>query len=224
MKRLRVQSSKSIIKERLLVTSLFHFKPAPSLQGIFCQTTLLLPSARSFSSRRSLYDELEVSHKATSDEIKLAYQKRVKETHPDSSLHNSNQTSSNTESFLKVREAFNVLSNPSMKREYDLSMGFVDKPQTNPSKSSRFDDIKASMSSTDAGVDLSGSGDVGGSSVGTPRNAYRERLKNKIPRNERERREKMHRREQPVQSVSSVLGVVVPALGMSTWVTSAMFF
>lgn len=60
------------------------------------------------------YDVLGVTQKATSEEIRTAYRKLVKKYHPD---HSSDPSS--TEMFLKVQEAYEVLSDPARRTEFD---------------------------------------------------------------------------------------------------------
>ncbi len=67
----------------------------------------------------SHYDVLGVSSLATPKEIKIAYYKKCKELHPD-----KNTASSKTQShsqFVKLNEAYSILSNASSRRDYDSS-------------------------------------------------------------------------------------------------------
>jgi hypothetical protein len=58
------------------------------------------------------YGLLDVSYYATSDEIKEAYRKKVKETHPDNIQGDSEQ-------FKLIIEAYEVLSNDEKRKRYD---------------------------------------------------------------------------------------------------------
>ncbi|MBX3118296.1 MAG: DnaJ domain-containing protein [Fimbriimonadaceae bacterium] len=60
------------------------------------------------------YEVLGLTHKATPDEIRTAYRKLVKRYHPDHS-----PDANSTEIFLKVQEAYEVLSDPDRRAEYD---------------------------------------------------------------------------------------------------------
>nr|XP_039248601.1 chaperone protein DnaJ-like [Styela clava] len=60
------------------------------------------------------YDTLGISSDAKSSEIKEAYIKKTKEHHPDTGQ------SDNVDDFLKISEAYEVLSNPSTRRQYDF--------------------------------------------------------------------------------------------------------
>lgn len=60
------------------------------------------------------YDLLEIDRDASQTEIEAAYRQKVKETHPDQSDHpNASQR------FMRVKEAYDVLSDPERRAEYD---------------------------------------------------------------------------------------------------------
>ena len=61
---------------------------------------------------REYYDILGVNENASADEIKKAYRKKAVETHPD-------KEGGSEESFKKVNEAYQVLSDPQKKSNYD---------------------------------------------------------------------------------------------------------
>ena len=63
---------------------------------------------------RDLYDVLGVRPTATEDGIKRAYRRLAKRYHPD-----VNKGRGAKEVFLQVTEAYEVLSNPLLRREYD---------------------------------------------------------------------------------------------------------
>ncbi|XP_073231261.1 dnaJ homolog subfamily C member 4-like [Porites lutea] len=72
----------------------------------------------SSSRKPTLYEILDVSETATLGEIKNAFIKKSKESHPDTNplkpeLHNT---------FVEVSEAYNILSDASSRRAYDLSL------------------------------------------------------------------------------------------------------
>lgn len=63
------------------------------------------------------YTILGISHLADAMAIKNAYRKLAFQYHPD---HNSLQTASAT--FLQIKKAYEVLSNPKLKAQYDLKL------------------------------------------------------------------------------------------------------
>jgi len=61
---------------------------------------------------KSLYESLGVSKNATQDEIKKAYRKLVREVHPD-------KNTGDEERFKEVQGAYDVLSDPEKRKQYD---------------------------------------------------------------------------------------------------------
>ena len=66
--------------------------------------------------KRDYYDVLGVSRTATADEIKKAHRKLARQYHPDM---NKTSSANTTEKFKEVQEAYDVLSDPEKRRNYD---------------------------------------------------------------------------------------------------------
>src|SRR5688572_13276561 len=59
----------------------------------------------------NLYEQLGVAREATPDQIRKAYRKRAKKSHPDGG--------GDAEAFVELRRAVAVLSDPERRRRYD---------------------------------------------------------------------------------------------------------
>ena len=70
-------------------------------------------------SQQSYYEILGITRVATASEVKAAYKRRAKETHPDAG--------GSAAEFYRVREAYRVLSSPLDRRSYDVPESILDK-------------------------------------------------------------------------------------------------
>lgn len=83
---------------------------------------------------KDYYRVLDVSPRADLVEIRVAYRRMVKRYHPD-----LNRAPRATESFLEIREAYDTLSNPLARREYDARKGMVPWERPRPVANAAFD-------------------------------------------------------------------------------------
>lgn len=67
------------------------------------------------------YTRLKVSRDATQDEIRSAYFEAARRLHPD-----TNESPDASEQFIKVQEAYDVLSNPDKRKIYDDNLDFTE--------------------------------------------------------------------------------------------------
>lgn len=74
------------------------------------------------------YQTLQVSAQASTKEIKLAYRKLAKIYHPDTkacaSKSSAQVSSPNNEEIITINAAYEILSNPQSRRQYDQSLQF----------------------------------------------------------------------------------------------------
>ena len=91
----------------------------------FCNVKRDISGPSSWKQKRSHYAILEIGPTSTSKEIKDAFINLSKQLHPD--LHPEGQSKSDTERFQMVIEAYDTLSDPIRKKEYDASLGLTRK-------------------------------------------------------------------------------------------------
>ena len=68
---------------------------------------------------KNYYEILEVSPNASQEVIEKAYRALAKKYHPDISTSNKAFSESR---FKEIAEAYNILSNPNLRKEYDLKL------------------------------------------------------------------------------------------------------
>lgn len=81
---------------------------------------LALTCSAATAREETLYDVLELKRSASAKEIRSAYHRLALELHPDKS--GGGEDTSRTERFIKVSEAYSVLSDPDKRRAYDWSI------------------------------------------------------------------------------------------------------
>jgi curved DNA-binding protein CbpA len=72
--------------------------------------------------RKDYYQILGVSKDATDDQIKTAYRTLAKKYHPDVSIGKNEEYEPSAEKFRDIAEAYAVLSDKSLRLNYDTSM------------------------------------------------------------------------------------------------------
>ena len=68
---------------------------------------------------KNYYEILGISQDASIEEIKSTYRKKAKQLHPDVSKDNNT-----VDAFKKVTEAYEVLSDPRRRQEYDMMLAY----------------------------------------------------------------------------------------------------
>ncbi|CAL9112031.1 unnamed protein product [Musa textilis] len=71
------------------------------------------------SSSATLYDVLGVAADATGVEIKAAYRRLARACHPDVAAAQRNGASAAADEFMRVRAAYEILSDPEKRADYD---------------------------------------------------------------------------------------------------------
>jgi molecular chaperone DnaJ len=67
---------------------------------------------------RTYYEDLGIADTATQRQIKQAYRRRILQLHPDQARRGNTAVQ-----FQRVREAYDVLSDPARRRRYDVALG-----------------------------------------------------------------------------------------------------
>lgn len=77
--------------------------------------------------RADFYSILEVSHSADLEEIKQSYKRLAMKWHPDKNPGNENNAS---DKFAQINQAYSILSDPTKRKRYDLSIPLPTKGKT----------------------------------------------------------------------------------------------
>ncbi|XP_058752149.1 chaperone protein dnaJ 20, chloroplastic-like [Vicia villosa] len=89
--------------------------------SVSCKATKSIPINHKLDDG-NLYNILSLSPKsATTDEIKRAYRRMALQYHPDV-CHDGLKKEESTRMFVKLNEAYTILSNPKLKEEYDCKL------------------------------------------------------------------------------------------------------
>lgn len=91
------------------------------------------------NAERDLYVVLGVEKHSTHDEIKAAYRKRASQLHPD-----KNPGKDTTAAFQELQRAYEVLSDPERRAEYDAMLASVEVPQAEEEGGSRLQPVRCS--------------------------------------------------------------------------------
>lgn len=82
---------------------------------------------------KNYYNILEINQEASDQQIKASYRKLAKTYHPDAG--------GDSEKFKEIVEAYNVLSDPKKKKEYDFKRQHLTNPNQNPFFNEMFSNI-----------------------------------------------------------------------------------
>ncbi|XP_074566443.1 uncharacterized protein LOC141823070 [Curcuma longa] len=85
----------------------------------------LAPCAAAAKASATMYDLLSVAETAAPEEIKAAFKLQARRWHPDA-CRKAGEESLFSERFRQAREAYEVLSDPNLRREYDRLLLFSD--------------------------------------------------------------------------------------------------
>ncbi|GAU47082.1 hypothetical protein TSUD_192080 [Trifolium subterraneum] len=91
-------------------------------------TSTQLPHAMALSSCTSLYDILGIAAAASDQEIKTAYRRLARVSHPDVAA--VDRKDSSADEFMKIRDAYSTLSDPEKRGIYDRSLFRRQQPLT----------------------------------------------------------------------------------------------
>lgn len=105
-------------------------KPSPTPQTVrFRRASAVANTASPVTAASSLYEVLEISIGATSEEIKAAYRRRARSCHPDAAAVGERKSA---DEFMRVHAAYSVLSDPEKRAEYDRKLSIIHRPPVRP--------------------------------------------------------------------------------------------
>jgi curved DNA-binding protein CbpA len=91
-----------------------------------------MPKASRFNNLKTYYQLLELGDKPTLEEIKKAYRSKAMSTHPD-----RNPSAEAAQQFVKINEAYEILSDPKKRAVYDDRLRSAREGKTQPQRTTR---------------------------------------------------------------------------------------
>ena len=98
----------------------------------FCLTLIIGLLGATIDAKKDFYEILEIDRKASDKEIKKAFREKAKHLHPD-----KNKSPNAEAQFRELAEAYEVLSDPQKRKEYDV--GGNRRTHTQGSRANNFD-------------------------------------------------------------------------------------
>mmetsp|Transcript_10049 Transcript_10049/g.11530 ORF Transcript_10049/g.11530 Transcript_10049/m.11530 type:complete len:168 (+) Transcript_10049:319-822(+) len=153
----------------------------------------------------TLYDVLGIDIESSQAEIKSAYLKLAKETHPDAIGKTENHQ------FIRIKEAYEILSDPGMRRSYDWHVK-QKLPERSPSET-----LKGFKQSVAEYQQSASAASCAPSSEYLQSLKFRQQLRSRFPKNEKERLQKVNARKVNVRASSPFRFFALPFVVASVW-------